>query len=682
MFMVESNELEQVRSAAREGGKLERLWDNLLNRLQRQIKRPGLVQEDDTVEWWHLAWERVGDAAIAYAIDRHAAAGEWLRGVVLDIVDQAGPEWHGPWFRARSVPQQGVLETAHVGLALSEAYDLCGDLFTDEERERILQALRDHCQEPCERALDVLAEGTGHINNWFMVLLNGYGTVSMLLDDRPAVRKALGYYQIAVRMYNEDSYGESLQYWDYATRHLSYLNELFGRYDAGMSEQADRLCYVRCMPWVAQSYLYMKPLERTQSPAFPRSINFGDSAATYRPSGDVLLHVACRARSKVPVEAGLARWLFEETYALLEIERNELGTFGFMNGYRFMSILYYLDAAEPLSPEEAGLPQLAAFDNGHAIMRDGRGKNGTVIGMQAGYKPLQVTSHNHSDQGSFILAHRQERFFIDPGHTCYRLETQKISTATHSHSTWTFKTEGSEEPLVQKSIHGANFRNWRAPIAHRKMAAVADGLAVVRTDLADAYGDCIRKAERTWIMALPNILFIVDRIEADRPIKALTHFMVNNRDNKLLANLYSETKIVFRRGDAAVKFFLLDSFADGRSSPCERHVSWGYMHQHYHPQPNRHGQGMEGSAIRYTYESGVYAEELVMVYAFAMDGLDRIKKWHIVPNDVSHYYVEPPEHAGGLSVGLNGQDELLITNHQTGNVYEVRDNAMTLVRSE
>jgi hypothetical protein len=682
MFMLKSNELEQVRAAVREDGKLERLWTNLLNRLQRQIKRPGLVQEDDTVEWWHLAWERIGDAAFVYAVERHTAAGEWLRGVVLDIVNKAGPEWHGPWFRARSVPQHGVLETAHVGLALSEAYGLCGDLFTAEERTRILQALREHCQEPCKRALDAFAGGKGHINNWFMVLLNGYGTVSMLLDDRPAVQQALTFYQIAVRMYNKDSYGESLQYWDYATRHLSHLNELFVRYDSAMAEQAERVCYVRCIPWVVQSFLYMKPLEGPTNHAFPRSLNFGDSAAIYRPSGDVLLHVASRARNEAPVEAGLARWLFEETYSVLEIERNELGTFAFVSTYRFMSIIYYLNAAEPLSPEEARLPKLAAFENGNVIMRDGRGKENTVIGMQAGYEPLQVTSHNHRDQGSFILTHRHERFFIDPGHTCYRLETQKISTATNSHSTWTFKTEGSDEILVQKSVEGANFRNWRKPIAHRKLVEETDGIVVVRTELADAYGKPIRKAERTWIMALPNILFIVDRIEADRSIKTRAGFMVNNRDNKLQANLYSDTRIVLRRGEAAMKFFLMDSFADGQSSTCGRHVSWGYMHQHYHPQPNRHGQGKEGSAIRYTYESGVYAREHVMVYAFAMDGLDRIKGWHINRNDDGHYYAEPPEQTGGLAIGLDGQGGLLIANNRTGRVYEVDDDGVQPVRNE
>lgn len=678
MIMITPNELEAVRAAIKEGGKLERLWRNMLERTERQIQGSGLVQDGDTVEWWHLAWERISDAAFVYAVDREHEAGRWLRNVVLELLAKPGTEWHGPWFRGRGNPQAGVLETSHVGVAMCTAYDLAGDLFDEEERAKLRDAIREHCQEPCKRSLDGMASSTGNISNWFMVLLNGYGTASIILDDRPAVEEALTFYETAVRMYNADSYGESLQYWNYATLHLSHLNEMLIRYDSKLAERADSMCYVRCMPWAAQSLLYMKPLGGAEDPVYPRSANFGDSAAIYRPSADILMHVACRAKNKAPTEAGLASWLFEQTYERLELERNELGTFAFVSSYQFMTMVHYLEAAAPLSPEEAGLPLTAAFETGNVIVRDGRTAESSVLAIQAGYVPLQVTSHNHHDQGSFILAHRNERFFIDPGHACYRLETQAKSIATESHNTWTFAIEGANEPLVQQSIEGANFRNPRDPLVRRKLVGSMDGITAVRSELAEAYGGPIRRAERTWITAFPHLLFVVDRIKADVPVKARVHFNVNNRDNKLLTNLYSDTKIVLRRGEAAVKFFLMDSFSDGAEASCKRHMSWGHMHQYYHPLPNQDGQGKEGSAVRFTYENQNFAKEQVMVYAFAMDGLDAIRGWHMYKNEAGHYYAEPPGHEGGLAVGLGQDGELLVTDERTGRTYRVGDTDIQL----
>lgn len=679
MLMLTSEELKAVRAAIQEGGKLERLWHNLLERTERQICTPGLVQDGDTVEWWHLAWERISDAASVYAVDRHAEAGQWLREVVLELLDKPGTEWHGPWFRGRGNPQHGVLETSHVGLAMCAAYDLAGDLFTNEERAKLLEAIREHCQEPCKRSLIRMKDDTGNISNWFMVLLNGYGTASIILEDRSAVEEALDFYQTATRMYNGDSYGESLQYWNYATLHLSHLNEMLIRYDSKLAERADFLCYVRCIPWAVQSLLYMKPLGKEDDPVYPRSANFGDSAAIYRPSADILLHIACRAKNAAPMEAGLSRWLFEQTYDRLELERNELGTFAFISSYQFMTMVHYLDAAEPLSPEKAGLPLAASFETGNVIVRDGRTAESSVIAIQAGYEPLQVTSHNHYDQGSFILAHRNERFFIDPGHACYRLDAQAKSIATESHNTWTFEIEGRSEPIAQRSIEGANFRNPSEPLAHRKLIGTMDGITVVRSEIAGVYGDPIRRAERTWITAFPHLLFIVDRIVADVPVKTRAHFMTNNRDNKLQTNLYSDTKIVLRRGGAAVKFFLMDSISDGEASACRRHMSWGHMHQYYHPQPNQDGQGKEGSAVRFTYENQCFAKEHVMVYAFAMDGLESIRGWHMYKNEAAQYFAEPPAHEGGIAVGFEQQGQILVTDYRTNLAYRISDKDIQLV---
>ncbi|MBB3125412.1 hypothetical protein FHS19_000066 [Paenibacillus rhizosphaerae] len=677
MKLLAQEEIQDLRDHIAQGDKLDQMWQSLVQRVEKQTSSLKLVQPGDTVEWWHLAWERISDAAFVYAINRDEGVGEWLKHIVLEMIERPGTDWHGPAFRGRATPQYGVLETTHVGVAVAEACWLCSDLFSDSERTLILEKVKEECQEPCRRSLNDMSNKRGNMSNWFMVLLNGFGTSSILLDDREAVLEAIGYYQTAVRMFNGDSYGESLQYWNYAAHHLSNFQEMLTRYDAELAEQTDFMCYARCIPWAVQSLMYMKPLENSKK-IMPRSLNFGDSAAIFRPSANLLLQVAKRAKEVSPQLAGLARWLFEETYSVLELERNELATFGFVNSFQYMSLLHYAGAAAPLSPEEAGLPLVQEFETGNVIVRDGWLNKGAVLGMQAGYEVLQVTSHNHMDQGSFILAHHHERFFIDPGHACYRLETQSKSMATSSHNTWTFQVEGQIEPLVQQTIEGVNFWNPRESLVNRKVVSSMDGITVVRCNLAPIYGRPILNAERTWVTSFPNMMMIIDRISTDVPVKTQTHFLLNNRGNKLLTNLYSDTKIVLRRGEAATKFFLMDTLSGNKSSSCARKLSWGFMHDYYHPLPNQDGQGKEGSAVRVTYENNEFAKEHVMVYAFAMDDIDSIRGWHIYNPAPNVYFAESPNKDGGLSVEVEPDGGLIIQDYGNGRIYGLLDGEIVL----
>lgn len=678
MVWLAQEEIQTLRGHIAKGDKLDQLWQGLVQRVEKQTGTLKLVQPGDTIEWWHLVWERISDAAFVYAINRDERVGEWLKHNVLEIINRPGTDWHGPAFRGRAVPQYGVLETTHVGMAVAEAYALCPELFSESERVLICEKIKDECQAPCKISLDNITTKKGNISNWFMVLLNGFGTSSIILNDRDAVLEAIAHYQTAARMFNADSYGESLQYWNYAAHHLSNFQEMLTRYDPELAKQTDLMCYARCIPWAVHSLMYMKPLGTSEDKIMPRSLNFGDSAAIFRPSANLLLQVAKRAKEEAPQLAGLARWLFEETYSVLELERNELATFGFINSFQFMSLLHYAEAAAPLSPEAAGLPLAQEFEAGNVIIRDGWQNNGTVLGMQAGYDVLNVTSHNHMDQGSFILAHNNERFFIDPGHACYRLETQSKSISTASHNTWTFQVEGQNDPLVQQTIEGVNFWNPRESLVKREVVSSKDGITVVRSDLAALYGASILKAERTWVTAFPNVMIIIDKITTDVPVKTQTHFMLNNRDSKLQTNLYSDTKIVLRRGGAATKFFLMDSFSGNVSSSCDRKLSWGFMHDYYHSLPNQDGQGKEGSALRVTYENTEYAKEHVMVYAFAMDAIDNITGWHIFNYAPNVYLVESPNRDGGLSVEVKSDGGLVIKDNGTGKIYDLHEGEIVL----
>ncbi|MDQ0873658.1 hypothetical protein QFZ77_002317 [Paenibacillus sp. V4I3] len=672
--------LEELRSRIyKDTGKIRDLWTSMEERVREHTKSPGLMQPGDTQEWWHLIWERLSDAAFVQAVKPSEELQTWLREIVLEVCDKPINEWIGPWFRSRSLPLMGTLETAHTSIAIAIVIDLCPELFSDEELLIIKVNLRTKGMDPCKAAANQYLNARDQISNWFMVLLNGIGTVAAVLDDRETVAETVEYYKAAAMLYNEDSYGESVQYSNYATIHLSHLREILTRYDPNLEENLDIGCYAKLMPWYAASFMYMKPLEGWGLERYPRTVNFGDSSAMFRPSGDVLLHVAARAKRQFPIESGIARWLFERMYANPRLGPDEGASFGFNNSSQFLSILLYQEAAEALTPEQAGIPLLSSFEVGNIIARDRWERPVTVLAIQGGFKPHHITAHRHEDQNSFILSHRQERFFVDPGHCCYRLRTQDFTKSTTSHNTWSFEAEdkvGNPFVIEQKPVHG-NIYKPTSLFNHNRIVKELDGIHVVRSDAAELYGEPIRSAERTWIAAMPHTLFIIDRIQADRPVKVRSHFVINNRDNRLKAKVAAETKLVFRRNEAGMKFFQVSATSDGEINSNRLSLDWGYVHDCYHPLPNQKGQGAEGSASIFRYKSERYQTQHTIIYAIAMDDTETVRHWHILPLSDHHFYVEPPAKTGGYSLQLMENEDLIVKDHSSGREYLISQSDMT-----
>jgi hypothetical protein len=628
------------------------------------------------MEWWHLIWERLGDAAFVQAVKPHAELEAWVRDAVLGICRRPADDWIGPWFRKRTEPLEGMLETAHITAAVASAMDLCPELFSDEEQEEIRAAVRDKGMEPCRRSAAKYAGNRNHINNWFMVLLNGFGTAAVMLDDREAVREAVSYYSLATSLYNQDSYGESLQYSNYASIHLVHLRELLIRYDPALEAELDPGCFTRLMPWYAASLLYIKPLSGwgREGDAYPRSVNFGDSSAMFRPSADVLLHAAARSAKEYPTEAGLARWLFDATYANPRLGPTDSATFGFVNSYQFPSLLLYKEAVAAVSPEQANLPLLSQFETGTVTARNSWTDPVTVLAVQGGFLQHNVSSHRHLDQNSFMLTHKQERFFVDPGHCCYRLHANQVSKLSSSHNTWSFLAQTEDEAatslIEQKEVYG-NIHNANPFFNHSRILRQMDDVQIIRSDCAGVYGAPILKAERTWIAVLPHILFVVDRIESAAPVKVQSHFVVNNRDNRLNVNVAASNKLVFRRGGAGMKFFLLSSQSEEQANPCRLIRDWGYVHDSYHPQPNQQGQGKEGSGLIFRYESEGFRHSHTLVYGMAMDSNEGVRKWHMKVLEDGSYLIEPPSKTGGVSLKLTDEGHWLLHNLDNSRTYRI-----------
>ncbi len=648
-LFVSNQRKEEMQSLIKTDKRFNKLWEDYVRRVAGYTDTTDLVKMYDVTKWWHLIWERIGDAAFVYLMNGDEKAGAFVHDTVMHTCLGRKPEeWIGPFFRKMKEPPVGQLETAHISCAISAAYDMCPDLFSDEEKEIVKRLLRERILPWCKEFVDA----GGWFNNWRMVLLNGYTVAACILGDNDAVKYAVEKFNLLTGAYNSDSYGESVQYSNYASLNLTHAYEVLISYDPSLKEKLDSSYQANMIKWYAASFMYMKPLNDVNwgDMPYPRTLNFGDSASIFRPTGDVLMHVAKRFAKSRPDDAALAMWLFETTYKE-DVGPYDRSTFGFFNQYHYYTFINYVSAAEvkPLSPKEVGMPLISVFETGMVAYRTSWDNTKLILGIQGGYKPNNVTSHRHKDQNSFILAYKNERMFADPGHCCYRLETQRFSKSEDSHNTWTFEKENGE--IIRQTIVSGNFiAGVEQPMNELKRCEKIDDLFICQSDCAKAYGDEIEKAQRTWMVLGDNMMFIVDSFKSKVPVKPIAHFVLNNRGEGLTDDrIFYKKRVVFRRNGIGMKFFPLN--VEGYD--VNMAMNWGALHECYHPEANRLGQGREGTALIYDFSPDGYTYEYTAVYGVILDSDKEIGRWHTPDVGKNHYYIEPGDKKGGFRLTIS-----------------------------
>jgi len=518
----------------------------LQNRVTRRASTPNLHDDTTSTDWWYHVAEYLSDAAMAYAFSRSQAVGSWLRSTTLAIARRPVDDWVGPEFRDHSGDQpRGHLETAHLGWGIALVLDLAGEVFSPSEKDEVSEALRDKGIALCLRWL----EDAPGLSNWRCVLNAGVALPSAILGDEAALKKVREEYSRGLDLFQPDgSYSESLQYGNYAAYAQMLIWETLSRKG---EEPPSFLPYARMPRWQAASLLYRKPLAGGNGYPVARSVNFNDSAAIFRPSADLLLHIACRARHALPVEAGLARWLFDTLYTpVINHGPHDLASFGLVNDFGFLSLTLLPEAAAPISPEEAGLPLMAAFSCGDLIVRN-EWKGKTTLAIRGGSDPLHAPGHLHGDLNSFILVHNEERLLADPGHSCYRNLIRGLDVSSRAHNTCTFSL--GDRTLEQTT---AFRRRWNPqtgqtddPIdrgARRLALERLDDVTVIGSDAAAAYGEPLKTFRRYWFLCGEHVVFIVDRIESEEPIRTTWNWMLNNRDQQLEVKTFLPDRLVVR----------------------------------------------------------------------------------------------------------------------------------------
>lgn len=611
---------------------VDRFWNALMRRTRHRAQSPGLLGADDDAAWWYPAAEYLSDAAMAQALEPNQTLGAWLAETGLWVARRPMSDWVGPWFRDHAAqPPVGHLETAHLCWALATAIDLAPDVFKPGERDEIHAALADKGLVLCRRWLD----RNTHLANWRSVMVSGLAAAAAATGDHTALKYAAEQTHVVAEALQPDGcYAESLQYANYLALSLMMSYEsITGA--APALQPAGPEAAARLMPWFAQSLLYVRPLAGWGDEPRARSVNFNDSAALFRPSGDLLMQVAARCGEAMPTEAGLARWLFDVCYAPAPDQApHHLATFGLRNDWGFLTLRWLSRSAAPISPQQAALPLVKRYSNGNVFVRD-QLEGRTVLAIQGGTDELYGPGHLHGDLNSFILAHRGERLLVDPGHSCYRNLIHGLESSSQTHNTCTFLLNadalGLQEDLAKSTLlEQSNIVARRRidatragePVAPRGQFKLAERLGEVTVVISEAgatYGEPIRAFTRLWIWAGDGALFVIDRIQASTPVRTVWNWLLNQREGRSKFDIHDRT-LTMRRGSAGLR---LTHGAEGQlNGPI-----YAMVHDAYHPEPNRPGEGHSGSGMLYRWIEPEARAVRVAIHTLAVDEAGRIDRW-------------------------------------------------------
>jgi hypothetical protein len=628
-IFLSNNEKEAILSEIKnENSLISVFFHALQKRVNERVSWGNLLGPNATTIWWHSTAEYLSDAAMSYTLKPTPELAAWLKKETLEIVRKSAYEWVGPEFRDHSDPFTGHLETAHLCWGVSAVYDLAKGAFSDEEQQEIKTALQEKGIVLCRRWLDKNI----HLANWRSILFSGAMVSAVVLENEKTVDELLPEFDLCLNALQEDgSYGESLQYGNYLLLAITFAKEVVLR----KYPDSSIINHKSSINWFATSIFYAKPLNGWGNEPMARAANFNDSAAIFRPSGDVLLHIT--ARSENETERGLAKWLFEKYYVPVPNQGpHDLATLGMRNDWGFLTLPLLTYEAKSISPEEANLPLMTIFSNGNGFIRDSwEGK--TIIATNGGSEPLNGLGHLHGDLNSFILVHNNERLLADPGHSCYRNLIHGLESSSQTHNTCTFLIEkeslGLQEDLAKASLLEQKSVFPRRIIVNGKggekidrgdkllICAKDDVISVIGSEVGKAYGNPIQNFSRFWILAGSNVLFVIDQISADYPVTTLWNWVVNNRGGKTVWQKEKKCLTV-QKNNAGMKLF------HGGNGTFSFPVH-GFLHDAYHPEPNQLGEGSSGDSYVFRFTEKEKLATRTVVHAIALDEPDLLINWDL-----------------------------------------------------
>ncbi len=631
-FITDKERIKILEHIASEQGDVHLFFSALEKRVYERVHLGHFFELPSGLGWYYPAMEYLSDAAMLHYLKPEKELAKWINKAALEIANKTEYDWVGPSFRDHSEPYIGHLETAHLCWTLAVVYDLATDVFSKKEQLLIKSAALSKGVPLCERWL----EKNNHLGNWRGIMTSGILVAAAVFDEKETLEKYLPQLQLCLKAFQSDgSYGESLQYGNYLAYALMLCFEALHRKNPVLAASLEIGAYTKGIDWIVSSMFYQKPLHNWGNEPRARAANFNDSAAMFRPSGDLLLHIA--TRSAVMNEKGLAKWLFEKYYATVPQQGpHDLASFGMRNDWGFLTLPLLTDVVASISPEEAKIPLTKSFSNGHSFMRDAwKGK--TVVAINGGGEAINAPGHLHGDINSFLVVHNQERLLVDPGHSCYRNLVHGLESASQTHSTCTFLVANDALGLQEDIAKAVLLEQSNVPQRRKINGTVLgdsinrgnklllsyfdDGVSVIASDAAKLYGDPIKSFKRFCILAGSNVLFVIDEIEATQPVKTIWNWLVNNQDNKTHIHSHSNS-FVARRGNAGLKLFHTGEGKIGYPVNA-------FAHDAYHVETDQLGEGRSGSGLLFRFTETQSHTSRTVVHAIALDEADSINLWQL-----------------------------------------------------
>ncbi len=578
-------QIEKCRDLYRTDASYRALIDAQWASAEGVMKRPGVSQEGDTNEWFHVVEGRLNRPAFLLAVtgaEGHERAAAWLHDAALAVARESADAWIGPFFRKRTVPLSGTLETAHISHAVAGALTFAPELFTEAEREELAAALRGKGQAPLLHWLEPFMAGRADRNNWAIVELGGLAAIACALDDGELFDRCIPLYNELHGDYNTDFYGETMGYWSYAAENFicTYLlAEMF--FPEKLSAMADPAIILRPFEWAYYRRQGRFIAQNTMKES-ARQLTFGDCNTIAEIRHDVLLFASLYLPD-ARLRALASAWCDELTGGTIA------------GGESVWFMMMYPRRPAP-GTDTSFLPPCRVFGDGYAVYKDRWDHPAVQVAMQSGVseEPLTV-SHRHADYLSFQLAKKGVVLLDDPSRCCYRLNTFKLCCSPGWHSLPYFITEDGKKleqaNTSQKNKHDHAF-------SRLTRAEIGEGEMTVAAEAGDLYPDEIRVIERTIRCVGTDTLIVTDRWEAAAPVRACATFVCNNRNRGMTWSFGEDSATISREGQ---------TLTIRASVPCTLTMDYCALNDAYSILPDAPTQGREGSGYLIRFEANTPA---------------------------------------------------------------------------
>ena len=391
--------------------------DALKRRADKTLKEPPVERKLEGKRLLGVSREalrRIFDWAFMYRFDgdpKYAARVEQEAVAIAEFSD-----WNPSHF----------LDVAEMTTALAFAYDSCGSAFSEENREKVREAIR---VKGVEEALKIRGWWKKNNANWNQVCWCGtlYGALAIADDEpelaRDAVRQAVNGVTWSMASYESDgNYTEGPGYWGYGTGFnvllLAALNSALGN-DFGRSKARGFTETIRYFEHVfgttgdAFNYPDSGGGQMFEPTAYWNALNLGDSGAAWNENYQLdASYVA--TKHKVKYGARRIDTLAAHRLAVcallwgpvretpLDAEKIAVGNPVDPSEYAFGSV----------APKELGYVGVGDGRNAVALFRTAWNRDAAYLGIKAG---APNAPHGHMDEGGFVYDDGGVRWIVELG---------------------------------------------------------------------------------------------------------------------------------------------------------------------------------------------------------------------------------------------------------------------------